>query len=88
MEASRPDVVLVEVAAGVVEISDDESDRLRRRLRIVGGFDSILAKFEEHAVVPVEFNLVERFRLRAAIEAWKRSGDLVSPRDCRFARCA
>ena len=29
--------------------------------------------------MPVEFNLVERFRLRAAIEAWKRSGDLVSP---------
>jgi hypothetical protein len=44
------------------------------------GFDSILAKFEEHAVVPVEFNLVERFKdcVRRSRRG-KRSGDLLSP---------
>ena len=58
MEVSRPDAVRVEVAANVVEISGDERDRLLRKLRIVGGFDSTIAKFEADSGVLIEFDLV------------------------------
>jgi hypothetical protein len=77
VEASRPDAVRVEVAASVVEISDGERDRLLRKLRIVGGFDSIIAEFEStDSSALIELNLVERFRLRSAIQAWRHGSDL------------
>ena len=77
MEASRPDAVRVEVAASVVEISDGERDRLLRKLRIVGGFDSIIAKFDgADRDAPIDLDLKERFRLRAVIVAWEDGSDL------------
>jgi hypothetical protein len=77
VEERRPDAVRVEVAANVVEISDDDRDRLLQKLRLVGGFDSTIAKFEAaDASRPIEFNRVEHFRLRAALEAWRNGSDL------------
>ncbi len=76
MEASRPDAVRVEVAAHIVEIDHDERDRLLRKLRLVSGFDTVIAKFEAaDSGAPIQLDLVERFRLRVALEVWKYRDD-------------
>ncbi len=77
VHGSRSDVVRVEVAASVVEINHDERERLLRRLRIGGGFDTIIAKFaaaDSGAAVVLDF--IERLRLRVALEFWADGSEL------------
>lgn len=77
MEASRPNAVRVEVAANVVEIDLDERDQLLKRLRIIAGFDTIIAKFS--ATDPsrlIELDIIERMRLRVALEIWRNTSEL------------
>jgi hypothetical protein len=58
-------------------IDYDERNRLLRELRIVSGFDEIIAKFEAaDSGAPLRLNLVERFRLRVALEVWQDNGEL------------
>ena len=76
MQVSRPDAVRVEVAANLVEISPDERDRLLQKLRVVSGFDAIIAKFEAAGLsTSVHLDLAERFRLRIALEVWEYNTD-------------
>ena len=72
VQVGRPDAVRVEVAANLVEISSGERDRLLKKLWVVSGFDAIMAKFEAAgSSTPVHLDLVERLRLRVALEVWE-----------------
>lgn len=47
-----------------------------RKLRIVSGFDTTIAKFEAaDSGTAVHLDLVERFRLRVALEVWEYNTD-------------
>ena len=91
MEASRPDAVRVEVGANVVEIDLDERDQLLKRLRIIAGFDTVIAKFAATNPRPIELDIVERLRLRVALEIWRNTSELpngllCSPRSYELTR--
>ena len=77
MEASRPDAVRVEVGANVVEIDLDERDQLLKRLRIIAGFDTVIAKFAAtDPSRPIQLDIIERLRLRVALEIWRNTSEL------------
>jgi hypothetical protein len=76
IKANRSAAVRVQVAANVVEISHHEQDQLLRKLRVVSGFDAPVARFEAAAPdTPVYLDLIERFRLRVALEVWEHNTD-------------
>ena len=71
MDASQIGRVHVEVAENLVEITWDERDTLLRRLRIVGGCDTIIERFwAVGASRPVELDDEQQARLRVMLELW------------------
>jgi hypothetical protein len=73
VERSRLDQVRVDVAGDVVEITWAERDWLLRKINVVAGFETIVAKFDAvGASKPVELDFDERARLRAPLEFWER----------------
>jgi hypothetical protein len=49
---------------------------LLKKLWVVSGFDAIMAKFEAAgSSTPVHLDLVERLRLRVALEVWEYNTD-------------
>ena len=72
MEASRLDRVRINVQWEIVEIAWAERDWLLKKIAVVSGFESIVAKFEAvGASRPVELDFDERARLRAPLEFWE-----------------
>lgn len=73
MEQSRLDQVHVDVAGNIVEIAWAERDWLLEKIRVVAGFETIVAKFEAvGASRPVELDFDDRARLRGPLELWER----------------
>ena len=88
MERSRLDQVYVDVAGTLVEIAWAERDWLLEKIRVVSGFETIVAQFEAvGASRPVELDFDERARLRAPLEFWQPNcptgSSTCSTRSCR-----